>query len=389
MIRTRRPTVGLVALLAVVALAAVRGAAGAAPADRFDIAPFALPNCAPGEYRFEEPRDIATLVVRFRGRAPERIGVRYLRKTWPQVRLETARDVNDPCGFGWMPIDDWFNGDWRAAAVDVRPLDAGTVAIAFKGLTAEFPDAADYDVACRRTLGVKIAVPDPAQIASVRIFTTSPQAASRLGVELDAGRRTPGERVRVAAYNARVMRVMALRGVRVARDVVELLPAAERSFVLDVAHMRSNHAYGNDDGFVTFMLDADTFTVSLPAMEREGLCLGVPGEVRAPGQSPISAISLTTGRVAPAHTSEECPRRTGAHGPCRGNGACPAAERLRHAAWHPRRPRAGAPRTARIGCAAARPCPRATRRSSGSRLSAPAWAFSLSSSHELRLSRPG
>lgn len=39
--------------------------------DSFDIAPFAFPNCDPGETRFEEPRDIESVVVRFR-KIPEK-----------------------------------------------------------------------------------------------------------------------------------------------------------------------------------------------------------------------------------------------------------------------------------------------------------------------------
>lgn len=255
--------------------AALAPAAGAGPADTgpapgFDIVPFALPDCEPGEVRFEEPRDIREIVVGFRGPPPVRLAVRYLRKTWPQTRLESARASADPCGFGWTPIDDWFNGEWQEAAVLVRPGGATALAVTFRGLSAEIPDAAAYDVTYRRTVGVRVEVPDPQQIEWVRAYTTSAPTATRLRVELDAGRPTPGRRVGVMGYNAQVGELAAVHAVSAARQAVELQPGQDRVFELGVSHMRPAHPYGNDDGHVTFALDADTFTVSLPDLEREG-----------------------------------------------------------------------------------------------------------------------
>ena len=44
-----------------------------------DIAPFALPNTEPGQIWFEEPRDIARVMVEFADKAPDDIGLSYLR----------------------------------------------------------------------------------------------------------------------------------------------------------------------------------------------------------------------------------------------------------------------------------------------------------------------
>ncbi len=268
--RALRLAAGVLAATTLLVRTALAAAPAVPAAPGFDVAPFALPDCAPGECWFEEPRDIVRLEVRFRTAPPAVVGVSYLRKTWPQVRLETARAVEDPCGFGWMPVDDWFNGRWQAAAVDVRPGDPGSVSVTFRGLAAEFPEEVGYDVAYRRTLGIRLEVPDPEAIAQVRVFTASPAATSRLRVELDAGRRTPGRRLDVDGYNALVTDAGAVRGVRAAGTGVELLPEAERSFELGLAHMRPAQPFGNDEGLVTFALDEDTFTVSLPALAEEG-----------------------------------------------------------------------------------------------------------------------
>ena len=239
--------------------------------DRFDISPFALPNCEPGEYRFEEPRDIQQLRVRFRGQIPEVLKVYYLRKTWPQVRIEYARDMDNPCAFGWTPIDDHFNTQWQQAAIEVHPESPRTARITFKELSAEIPDVQDYDVTFRRTLGLKIEVPDPKQIVSVNIYTTSRPVTSHLRVELNAGKPTPGHRIRLSTYNASLVRaVHAPRGVRPVHWTLELLPEPERSFELYVAHLQPTHRYCGDDGHLTFSLDDDVFTISLQSLAEEG-----------------------------------------------------------------------------------------------------------------------
>lgn len=236
----------------------------------FDIAPFALPNCEPGEYRFEEPRDISRLRVRFRGQAPSSLNVYYLRKTWPQARIEYARDMDDPCSFGWFPVDDQFNSQWQKASIEIHPESANVVLITFKGLGAEFPDLQDYDVTFRRTLGVKVEVPDARQILAINVFTTSTPIRSRLRVQLDAGRVTSGKRIRLSAYNAVIRAILAPKGVRPAHRTIELLPEEARSFELHVVHLLPSHRYCGDEGHVTFSLDDDVFTICLQSLKEQG-----------------------------------------------------------------------------------------------------------------------
>ncbi len=236
----------------------------------FDIAPFALPNCEPGEYRFEEPRDIQKVRVRFRGQAPSTLNVYYLRKTWPDVRIEHLRDRDNPCAFGWTPIDDQFNSQWQKAAIEVHRESVNAVIVTFKGLTAEFPDLKDYDVTFRRTLGIKVEVPEPGRILTANIFTTSVPVLNRLRVELDAGRQTPGKLIRLSTYNATIRAVLSPKGVRSIRHTIELLTEAERSFDLYIAHMRPAHRYCGDEGHITFSLDDDVFTISLQSLKEQG-----------------------------------------------------------------------------------------------------------------------
>ncbi|GIV17429.1 MAG: hypothetical protein KatS3mg022_2864 [Armatimonadota bacterium] len=238
--------------------------------DTFDIAPFALPNCEPGEYRFEEPRDIRQVRLRFRGGIPSSLNVYYLRKTWPDMRIEYARDLDNPCSFGWTPIDDQFNTRWQKASIEIHPESANVALVTFKGLSAEFPDLKDYDVTFRRTLGVRVEVPNAKQILAVNIFTTSTPLLSRLRVEIDAGRETTGKRIRLSAYNATIRAVLSPKGVRSSRRMVELLPEKERSFDLYVAHMLPAHRYCGDEGHIIFSLDDDVFTISLQSLREQG-----------------------------------------------------------------------------------------------------------------------
>lgn len=241
----------------------------------FDIAPSGLPNCPAGEIRFEDPRDVERVVVRFAGPAPKRPVLQYLRSAWPQDRWEYPQDADlqQPARFGWRRMDDWFNTKWVDAAVQVAWVAPKTAVLTFKRLRAETPDfsgASEYDVAFRRTLGVRL-VAGEATIRDMRVFTRSPSARTLLRVELDAGRRTPGKGIRVSGYNAHIRRIAVGSGT--AEDgpnAIRLRPARRRGFELDVEHMIPAHRYSHDEGHVTFELDKEVFTISLASLQAEG-----------------------------------------------------------------------------------------------------------------------
>ena len=219
----------------------------------FDIAPFSLPNCAPGEVRFEEARDIIAVEISFRGPVPPSLGLSYMQKTWPKVRLELQPDLERPGYFGWSPVDDQFNCLWKKAAVSRVRADR-TIRLSFQGLKAEFgKEAEGYDAAFRRTLGFRLEGTDPSAVARVRVFTASAPALTRLRVELDAGRRTPGGPLALSGYNA------------VARRI-----GGGRVFEVEVRHMRPAHRYCHDEGHLTFSIGGETFTVGLEDLREHG-----------------------------------------------------------------------------------------------------------------------
>ncbi|MEK7475764.1 MAG: hypothetical protein AAB152_09040 [Candidatus Coatesbacteria bacterium] len=222
---------------------------------RFDIAPFALPGCAPGETRFEEARDIVAVEAAFRGPVPAGIGLSYMQRTWPRVRLELLPDLERPGYFGWSAVDDQFNCAWRQGAISTKR--AGRAAtLAFRGLSAEFgKEVAGYDVGFRRTLGFRLDGADPASIARVRVFTASEPAETRLRVELDAGKKTPRGPVRISGYNAVVGAVPGRPG---------------RVFEVEIRHMNPDSRYCHDEGHLTLAFGGEEFTVGLVDMERRG-----------------------------------------------------------------------------------------------------------------------
>ncbi|MEI6211643.1 MAG: hypothetical protein WCR06_08460, partial [bacterium] len=96
---------------------------------RFDIAPFALPHAPAGELKFEESRDIETVEVDFTGPAPKTSGLQYMRKTWPQSRVERTLylDTDRPINVGWQRMDDLFTPAWVDAATNVTRVNAHTL----------------------------------------------------------------------------------------------------------------------------------------------------------------------------------------------------------------------------------------------------------------------
>jgi hypothetical protein len=238
----------------------------------FDILPFALPKCPPGEFWFEETRDIQEVVVQFSNTVPRQIGVRYLQDKWPNTRQEERKDTQNPAAFGWVETDDWFNGKWRRAIVR-KEAHGRTVTLRFRGLLADGIEGTpkEYDVEFRRTMALHLLVPDWTQVRKIALHTTSAPTTHLLRIELDAGKRTRGKKLKFSGYNARIAGLAGPGGAIVlGRDEVKLGKGKRRSFLLKVEHMAPAHRYCGDTGLVEFHLDHDLFTLSLDALAEEG-----------------------------------------------------------------------------------------------------------------------
>ena len=228
----------------------------------FDIRPFALPNTGANEIRFEDPRDVAKVVVTYADNAPDSVTLSYLRKTWPGSRIETMDPAGYSHGTGWIGIDDWFNSKWHEAAVDVQRVDAKTLSISFKGLHSEMPDVTDYDVTFRRTLGVKIDCADGRLPEKVEVYTTSACGESALRIAVNSGK---ASHIKLSAYNAVIGNVIGAKA-----DGMDVSLPSSGSFGLVVKHMTPSHPFSYDEGLVTFELGDDAFTISLNSLAKQG-----------------------------------------------------------------------------------------------------------------------
>ncbi len=259
---------GLLLLLTALAGTVCYGS-GEADQPGLDIAPFALPNTPANEVWFEEPRDIARVLVEFKDKAPADVPLSYLHRTWPETFVEEYERENTVARFGWVHRDDWFNTKWHPAAVKVTKEGEQRIWIAFDELAKEFPEQKDRTVDFRRTLGIRVDV-DPGAIQKIAVYTASHPAKTTLCLELDAGKETDSKKLRLEGYNAQVEAIAAGSGVSVDGNTVKTSGAAPRSFTATIQHMTPAHAYCNDDGLVTFFLDDDAFTISLSSLEKEG-----------------------------------------------------------------------------------------------------------------------
>lgn len=245
----------------------------------FDISPFRLPGSPAGEYRFEEPRDIAALEVAFRRRIPRAFKVEYLSETWPRVRFEHLKDMQDPARFGWVPMDDQWNSAWRAAAIS-RKAEGRTVRVTFKPLSveggADVPK--DGDVGYRRTLGIRLVTAGLDDVRRVAIFTRSTAARTTVRVRLDAGRRTKARTVGLATYNARLVSVAPRAKIEAGEATVPVAGSGSRAFDVTLEHMAPEHPYLGDDAHLRISLDAgggqrrgrEAFTICVQDLDRRG-----------------------------------------------------------------------------------------------------------------------
>jgi len=235
----------------------------------FDIAPYALPNCGAGEIYFEEPRDIDRIVLSFRGDPPKDSAVFYLQRTWPGVRYEEFRDLQNPCVFGWFPGDDSFNTTWKKASTLSRGEGKGRLSISFAELVSEFHDMTSYSVKFRRSLGIRVETGAIDRLKRMEVYTVSAPKSSRIRVRLDAGKPTRCREIALEGYNASIKKVRAIKGVSV-ENVSIRRSGRNSSFDIELEHMEPAHRHCHDEGLISFLLDGRRFTISLVSLEQEG-----------------------------------------------------------------------------------------------------------------------
>ncbi|MCJ8331663.1 MAG: hypothetical protein HRT89_17020, partial [Lentisphaeria bacterium] len=234
----------------------------------FDISKFALPNAASGEWRFEEPRDIQRIVLKFPKELPARPKIHYMKKYWPEQRHE-ENIKKTTTEFGLSPIDDWFTAKWVNAKIKVEKLNKHEISITFKGLKSEFSDLSSYDVDFRRTLGFRISGCSK-QPTSVKIYTPAPSQTTKVRVEFDAGKTCNWKSLTLSGYNASIDKINTGKTFKSKGKTLTPGRGKSRSFTMQATHMITPNDFSGDEGLITFTGDRDTFTISLDALAFQG-----------------------------------------------------------------------------------------------------------------------
>jgi len=105
---------------------------------------------------WEEPRDIFKVVVSTsEPSALSNAKLQYWQNHWPHQRVPKGAVVGAG-GSGWMRQDDWYNGQWKDADVNVA-VQGNMAVYTFNPINfKEFTDIEDFDAIYRRTLKIRL-----------------------------------------------------------------------------------------------------------------------------------------------------------------------------------------------------------------------------------------
>jgi len=162
--------------------------------------------------RWEKPRNIRRLEVEFeeetRPPDPSSVRIEYWHRHW-NGKADPILAETGAGGYGWIPQDDWFNGQWRTASV-VPALHPDRWVFTFRPTGEEgFPDLGEPGVSYRKTLQMRIVsdgVLPPCK--AVRAYTDSAWRPLRVRIEWTAEEGKPVDwSGRLEVHNGKVERV--------------------------------------------------------------------------------------------------------------------------------------------------------------------------------------
>lgn len=237
---------------------------------KFDISKFALPNSSSSEFRFEEPRLIDSIEIKFKDNVPKDLGVSYLLKYWLKAASHAAIEESNPCWFGWIPTDDMFNSEWKKANIQIESTNKTSAKISFKPLSAEFADAPYPNANFRKTLGVRLETKNLSNLKNVKIYTISRPAKTRIRVYMHCGKKTPLEIISLSSYNGHIKNFIADNITYSNFNSLNLSKLKSGWFDIEILHMAPSEKYSGDDGLITFHFKKDIFTISLTSLKNEG-----------------------------------------------------------------------------------------------------------------------
>lgn len=188
----------------------------------FDAAPFGMPLDTKGGkaygLKWGEPRKIQQVVVEFKAAAPAAdVRLQYWHRHW-DGKADPILAERDTGGQGWTAMDDWTNGEWKDADVQVRKDGPHWIYTFNPTQAKEFPKVAPPGVTYRKTLQFRIVCEQPLpDIAAFHAYTQAQY--QRLSVRIVWGKPAEpqfqndlGESGRLEVFNGAVTREKIIDG---------------------------------------------------------------------------------------------------------------------------------------------------------------------------------
>ncbi len=132
------------------------------PTRSFDAAPYGISLPDGQGLKWDDPREIHSVVVDFASPIPAdlKIHLEYWGSHWPEQHLPKDRVLGSGYS-GWMELGNWYNGGWRVADAE-QSVSGNSVQFTFRPVNAhEYPLLTNYASTGRFTLKIRIVCDQP------------------------------------------------------------------------------------------------------------------------------------------------------------------------------------------------------------------------------------
>jgi hypothetical protein len=225
---------------------------------------------------WDDPRDVFYVVLRFvslEGINPETIRIQYWQRNWPRHRIPKGKRPGTG-RVGWMPLDDWWNGEWKDADTDLE-VDGSSLIFSFRPINLkEFPEIEDFDIRERRTLKVRALLKERegSRISGFETYTDSVWKEETVLVEWGSG---GGEKIwdgHVEIYNGELISIEPMNELtRLSGKgswISKVSGTQTSGIMLKLFYMWNEDPNSYDETIVTIRAKSHSFSFSMRDIER-------------------------------------------------------------------------------------------------------------------------
>ena len=227
------------------------------PDQFFDAGPFGVPLPDGPGLKWDDPREIHSVIVNFAGPIPAggKLRLEYWGSHWPEQHLPKDRVLGS--GFsGWMELGNWYNGGWRVADTE-QSVSSNSIQFTFHPINVqEYPGLKDYASTGRFTLKIRIASEETLpQILGIRALTDSTIENRSVRVVWE---HPPASNFQATAFNG---------------QIVSVTPAGSRATTLLVQTSVNSDPNTFDRTLVTLRNGTNVFTFKMDDLKDGSLYL--------------------------------------------------------------------------------------------------------------------